>query len=107
MCGSSAVPKTRNQFAIFEKWDDEITAARTYNPLGIIAAEQGDFAQAGQWLARSIVIFLRYDDRDSFQRTAQNFLRCYALAPQAVQATLKTLWEGAVRGSSPAENARE
>ena len=77
----------------------------TYHQLGSIAQEQRDFTQAGQWYIRSIVIFLRYNDRYSLQIAAQNFLRCYAQTPSAIQATLKPLWEGAGLGPLPTENA--
>ena len=80
----------------------------TYHQLGQqLPEEQRDFAQAGQWYMRSIVIFLRYNDRYSLRIAAQSFLRCYAQAPPAVQATLKALWENAGLGPLPAENAQE
>ena len=87
--------------AIKEKLGNGHGAARTYHHLGSIAQAQRDFAQAGQWYMRSIVIFLRYNDRYSLSITAQSFLRCYAQAPPAVQATLKALWENAGLGPLP------
>ena len=95
----------RKSLAISEKQGNEHGAASTYHQLGSIAEEQRDFAQAGQWLIRSIVICLRYNDHYHLQMATQNFLRCYAQAPPAVQATLKALWENAGLGPLPAENA--
>jgi tetratricopeptide (TPR) repeat protein len=97
----------RKSLAISEKQGNEHGAASTYHQLGIIAQEQRDSAQAGQWYIRSIVIYLRYNDRYSLRIAAQSFLRCYAQAPPAIQATLKALWENAGLGPLPAENAQE
>lgn len=97
----------RKALAINEKLGNEQNAALTYHQLGIMAAEQRDFAQAGQWLIRSIIIYCRYDDQHHMPRAAQNFLRCYAQAPPAVQSTLKALWEGAGLGPLPEANTQE
>jgi tetratricopeptide (TPR) repeat protein len=97
----------RKSLAIDEDQGDEQGVASTYHQLGLIAQQQRDFAQAGQWYVRSIVIFLRYNDRYNLRVAAQSFLRCYAQALPAVQATLKALWEDAGLGPLPAENAQE
>ena len=78
---------------IKEKQGNEHGMAITYGQLGNIALLQGDFESAGHSFIRSLVIFVRYQDRYHNQMTFEKFMLCYQQAPIESQLKMRELWE--------------
>ncbi len=81
---------------------DEHGAARTYGLLGIIAGLQVNYEEAGRWLVRCDLTFIRCNDPHDAVKAARNFLIFYKKAPPEARETLETMWKGAGLGELPA-----
>jgi Mrp family chromosome partitioning ATPase len=92
----------RQALAIYEKLGNDQEVARTCMRLAQIASIQMQFSEAGQWLARGIVVATRHDAGDALNLSKAGrslALHVYESAPAVEQAKLQAMWEAAGLGN--------
>jgi tetratricopeptide (TPR) repeat protein len=88
--------------AIKENQGNQHGAAETYAQLGILARGRGEFEESGRWFVRSIAGFEQTRDQLQKEKSLENFLAAYQLAPVADKEKLKAIWSEAGMGPLPA-----
>ena len=85
----------RKSLAIREKQGNEHGAAITYAQLGLMAAAQRDFGQAGQQLLQALRLFASNNDPAHVRQAAQAYWSTYQRAPAQQRAALRSMWDKA------------
>jgi tetratricopeptide (TPR) repeat protein len=75
--------------------------ANTQGQLGILAGLRHQFIEAGRWLIKSIVTFMRHNDASNARRSIDNFLLFYKDTPPQEREYLQKLWIEAKLGAFP------
>jgi hypothetical protein len=80
---------------ICEQLGDQIGAAISYNQMGIVAGQRGDYEASGEWLIRAAATFHQANNPHMTMHAVYNFYKNIQDAQLEIATNLKAAWNQA------------